>query len=393
MDAHHRQLLKRHRVELVNNIKDVDSVLDHLVSEGVIEEDEEKEIKDREGGKAQVRKLLTTLADKQGNSFHSFCTSLENSRHKRLAELLSNNGAKKGERVFIIHAGEDKAGFVEPLVQALQDEGLPQQDIFYDVLSIGVGDVIRSRIMAAMASESLELVVTVLSRNSLNHKYWPKLELETALRHNKQLFPIWLDENEDDFQEFNGLVGKYCPTLKSIRGYKVPLSNAREEVGKVAREIVSKLRKEPGMTPHSESQRKRKLEETSGKALKQPKTEDHSEDEDLQRKVDVHKYFDKVIAEVSHKWDDLARKLGFNENQIKGIDSSLPNQDHKCREVLHRWRNREGSEATLQVLKQALINIGERLTAETLEGAFVIINTTNSEMVIFTFIFTYFAKT
>eukprot|EP00058_Branchiostoma_floridae_P003830 XP_002589318.1 hypothetical protein BRAFLDRAFT_77771 [Branchiostoma floridae] len=358
------QLLKKHRVELVNNIKDVDSVLDHLVSEGVIDEYEEKEIKDREGRKAQVRKLLATLAEKQGNSFHSFCTALKNSRQKRLAELLSNNG----ERVFIIHAGEDKAGFVEPLVRALQDEGLPQQDIFYDVLSIGVGDVIRSRIMAAMASESLELVVTVLSKNSLNHKYWPKLELETALRHNKQLFPVWLDDNEDDFQEFNGLVGKYCPTLKSIRGYKVPLSNAREEVRKVAREIVSKLRKEPGMTSHSESQRKRQLEETPGKALKQPKTEDYSEDEDLQRKVDVQKCFDKVIAEVSHKWDDLARKLGFNENQIKGIDSSLPNQDHRCREVLNMWRNREGSGATLQVLKQALIDIGERFTAETLEG-------------------------
>ncbi|XP_078583795.1 uncharacterized protein LOC144866307 [Branchiostoma floridae x Branchiostoma japonicum] len=265
MDGGHKQLLKKHRVELVNNIKDVDSVLDHLVSEGVIEEDEEKEIKDREGGKAQVRKLLATLAEKQGNSFHSFCTALENSRHKRLADVLRGHGAKKGERVFIIHAGEDKAGFVEPLVQALQDEGLPQQDIFYDVLSIGIGDVIRSRIMAAMASESLELVVTVLSKNSLNHKYWPKLELETALRHNRQLFPVWLDDNEDDFQEFNGLVGKYCPTLKSIRGYKVPLSNTEEQVRKVAKEIVSKLstRRAPGLSKGRTKKRKRDNTTTS----------------------------------------------------------------------------------------------------------------------------------
>ncbi|XP_019620707.1 PREDICTED: NACHT, LRR and PYD domains-containing protein 3-like [Branchiostoma belcheri] len=86
--------------------------------------------------------------------------------------------------------------------------------------------------------------------------------------------------------------------------------------------------------------------------------------------ADVQKYFDKVIDGVSHKWDDLARKLGFSENKIKGIwtDETLkPDQDHRCREVLHRWRNREGKEATLQVLKHALIDIDERATAESLE--------------------------
>ncbi|KAI8513104.1 hypothetical protein Bbelb_097430 [Branchiostoma belcheri] len=86
--------------------------------------------------------------------------------------------------------------------------------------------------------------------------------------------------------------------------------------------------------------------------------------------ADVQEYFDKVIDDVSHKWDDLARKLGFNENKIKGIRTDQPDQDHRCREVLHRWRNREGREATLQVLKQALIDIDERATAESLEDLF-----------------------
>ncbi|KAI8517717.1 positive regulation of MHC class I biosynthetic process [Branchiostoma belcheri] len=250
-------------------------------------------------GQGEVRKLLTILADKECNSFLSFCTALENSRHKRLATLLRDDAVKKdvegiradekgiradeevffsvqtciradveGERVFIIHAGEDKAQFCGATCPGSSRRGSVQQDIFYDVLSIGVGDVIRARIMSAMASESLELVVTVLSQNSLNHKYWPKLELETALRHNKQLFPVWLDDNQDDFQEFNGLVGKYCPTLKSIRGYKVPRSSARsqEEVGKVAKEIVSKLRKrKPPATTKvaSRTRRKRMRRKTS----------------------------------------------------------------------------------------------------------------------------------
>eukprot|EP00058_Branchiostoma_floridae_P003848 XP_002589336.1 hypothetical protein BRAFLDRAFT_77788 [Branchiostoma floridae] len=83
---------------------------------------------------------------------------------------------------------------------------------------------------------------------------------------------------------------------------------------------------------------------------------------------DVQECFGKVISEVSNKWDDLARELGFNENQIKGIETLKADQDRMCREMLHRWRNREGSDATLQVLKQALINIEERLIAESLEG-------------------------
>ncbi|XP_078583469.1 uncharacterized protein LOC144866128 [Branchiostoma floridae x Branchiostoma japonicum] len=93
-----------------------------------------------------------------------------------------------------------------------------------------------------------------------------------------------------------------------------------------------------------------------------------AEEEHGGHSVDVRECFEKVIAEVSHKWDDLARKLGFKENDIKGIETLKPDQDRRCREVLHRWRNRDGSGATLQVLKQALIDIGERLTAESLEG-------------------------
>ncbi|CAH1271855.1 MFHAS1 [Branchiostoma lanceolatum] len=82
--------------------------------------------------------------------------------------------------------------------------------------------------------------------------------------------------------------------------------------------------------------------------------------------VDVKEYFDKIIDKVSHKWDSLARKLGFNQNNIKGIQSTQDDNDHRCREVLHGWRNKKGRKATLQVLKKALIDIGEQWTAEEL---------------------------
>nr|AEO22139.1 caspase 1/2 [Branchiostoma lanceolatum] len=86
--------------------------------------------------------------------------------------------------------------------------------------------------------------------------------------------------------------------------------------------------------------------------------------------VDVSKHFDTVIKGVSHNWDGLAEELGFSDNDIKGLrhNQYLPDPDRKCREVLHRWKNKHASKATLQVLQNALININEGETAEKLEG-------------------------
>ncbi|XP_066301960.1 death domain-containing protein CRADD-like [Branchiostoma lanceolatum] len=84
------------------------------------------------------------------------------------------------------------------------------------------------------------------------------------------------------------------------------------------------------------------------------------------REGDVEESFEKVVADVSIRWDDLAGKLKLSRNEIKGLRTSQPDDDHRCREMLHRWMNKNGSDATLQDLKQALIDIGERLTAESL---------------------------
>ncbi|KAI8518997.1 hypothetical protein Bbelb_022540 [Branchiostoma belcheri] len=82
--------------------------------------------------------------------------------------------------------------------------------------------------------------------------------------------------------------------------------------------------------------------------------------------ADMELTFEKVIDSVSHKWKDLARKLGFSKNERKRIRTDEPDQERRCREMLWRWRSREGREATLQVLKQALIDIDERRTASRL---------------------------
>ncbi|XP_066271881.1 uncharacterized protein [Branchiostoma lanceolatum] len=84
--------------------------------------------------------------------------------------------------------------------------------------------------------------------------------------------------------------------------------------------------------------------------------------------VQEEHFDDVIIKEASARWDDLARKLGFNKNTIDVIRDFKPDQDSRCREMLERWRNGEGRKATLRVLKQALIDIGETRTAENLGG-------------------------
>ncbi|XP_019626604.1 PREDICTED: malignant fibrous histiocytoma-amplified sequence 1 homolog [Branchiostoma belcheri] len=82
--------------------------------------------------------------------------------------------------------------------------------------------------------------------------------------------------------------------------------------------------------------------------------------------VDWKKYFKTVITNVPHRWDDLAEELGFKRGERKAMKSDIHDSCGRCKEVLERWRAKKGKEATIQVLKQALIDIDEKLTADSL---------------------------
>ncbi|XP_035700336.1 NACHT, LRR and PYD domains-containing protein 9-like [Branchiostoma floridae] len=148
---------------------------------------------------------------------------------------------RKEPRVFVIHTGEDKDSFVRPLVSNLQQQGLAERDIFFDDVSIRPGDVIRDRIIATLSSASLELAVIVVSSSFLNKPYWPKLEFETCLKNNKQIFPIWVDANEDNFKAFSESVGRYSPTLKQMSARRVQRDDVTSELPNIAAEIVQRL--------------------------------------------------------------------------------------------------------------------------------------------------------
>ncbi|XP_035670337.1 uncharacterized protein LOC118411929 isoform X2 [Branchiostoma floridae] len=149
---------------------------------------------------------------------------------------------QQGPLVFISHAGEDKEAFVEPLLAALFEEGLSEGDIFFDKFSIFTGDTIRHEIVSAISNKTLKLFVLVVSKNFFGkNKYWPRLEYELSLKENIPLYPIWLDENDDNFKNFSSFVGEKSSLLKGKRATCVGYTENADDVKKAAREIAFKV--------------------------------------------------------------------------------------------------------------------------------------------------------
>ncbi|XP_066283281.1 uncharacterized protein [Branchiostoma lanceolatum] len=149
--------------------------------------------------------------------------------------------SRSDPRVFIIHAGEDKDWFVRPLFITLRQQGLAEKDIFFDDVSLKPGEAIRDRIISTLSSEALELAVIVVSKSFLNKPYWPKLEFETCVKNNKRVFPIWVDANNDNFEAFSVLVGKYSPTLKQLSAKCLQRDDVTDELPNIADEIIRRL--------------------------------------------------------------------------------------------------------------------------------------------------------
>ena len=93
--------------------------------------------------------------------------------------------------VFVSHAREDKARFVEPLVNALRDRGLR---VWYDSNEIRVGDDFRLKMDEGLLRSRFGVVA--LSENFF--KYWPQAELSALFNQEKtfeqtRILPVRLD--------------------------------------------------------------------------------------------------------------------------------------------------------------------------------------------------------
>ncbi len=130
--------------------------------------------------------------------------------------------------VFISHASEDKDDFVRPLARALTNEGL---SVWYDEMSLRIGDSLRQKIDKGLANSRVGLVV--LSPSFLN-KGWTNYELDgivtRAVSGEQILLPIWHNITKQQVVDFS-------PSLAD----KVARSTATYTIEEIANEIAELL--------------------------------------------------------------------------------------------------------------------------------------------------------
>jgi len=137
-------------------------------------------------------------------------------------------------KLFISHASEDKADFVEPLVEALRSTGF---DVWYDKFSMTIGDSLLQKINEGL--RDCDYGVVVFSP-AFFQKKWPQAELdglfalETTER--KIILPIWKDVTEEDVKAFSPiLAGRLgAPTVGGPESVVEEIRRAVEAADRVA---------------------------------------------------------------------------------------------------------------------------------------------------------------
>lgn len=130
--------------------------------------------------------------------------------------------------VFISHASEDKESFVRPFAQALANLGL---NVWYDEMSLRIGDSLRQKIDRGLANSRVGLVV--LSPDFIK-KGWTNYELDgivtRAVSGEQILLPIWHNITKQQVVDFS-------PSLAD----KVARSTATHTIEEIAQEIAELL--------------------------------------------------------------------------------------------------------------------------------------------------------
>lgn len=109
--------------------------------------------------------------------------------------------------VFVSHAWEDKAEFVDEFVDELCKLGIK---VWYDTSEIKWGDSMRARIDDGLKKSKFG--VAILSPDYIKDgKYWTKAELDSLFQlesiNGKTLLPIWHKLTKKDVMEFSPIIG------------------------------------------------------------------------------------------------------------------------------------------------------------------------------------------
>jgi len=106
--------------------------------------------------------------------------------------------------VFVCHASEDKASFVNSLAHTLEAQGLT---VWYDRFSLCLGDSLRQKIDEGLRQSRFGIVVL---SHAFFAKSWPQYELDGLVQREingrKVILPLWHGVSRDD-------VARFSPTL------------------------------------------------------------------------------------------------------------------------------------------------------------------------------------
>ena len=116
------------------------------------------------------------------------------------------SSSTQGYDVFISHAWEDKANFVDEFVEKLEDLNLR---VWYDTTELKWGDSMRARIDEGLRKSKFGVVI--LSPNYIaDGKYWTKEELNGLFQlesiNGKKLLPIWHNLTKNQIMEFSPMI-------------------------------------------------------------------------------------------------------------------------------------------------------------------------------------------
>ena len=108
-------------------------------------------------------------------------------------------------KLFISHAFEDKADFVEPLVSALQNADF---SVWYDKYELTMGDSLLQKIGQGL--RECDFGVVVLS-HAFFRKKWTQAELDGLISletvERKVILPVWKGVTEQDVKAFSPILG------------------------------------------------------------------------------------------------------------------------------------------------------------------------------------------
>ena len=136
-------------------------------------------------------------------------------------------GLGKKWDVFISHASEDK-DFVRPLAEALHQSGLL---VWYDELTLTVGDSLRMKIDEGLANSRFGIVVV---SKPFFAKNWPQRELDGLMSKEiagtKVILPVWHNISTEEVRNYSPMLSGLL-AAKTDEGLATVVKKLREAMG------------------------------------------------------------------------------------------------------------------------------------------------------------------